>query len=310
MEIDDSSKVFIIPDGETSFKILHLPFGDVQKSVLVTEKSIFELREITGFSSFEAHPEPKLPSGGAVKSFIFENKDSSNQGSVLRSPNVIACSKFNLIFFIIRLMYQRADMYSSRYQTFSDTLDNFQGSQSTPEWIDVLGERMREPIKLICDSIEENGEEFYKFSLSKVINFLAEKVDLLKSLLLASPNSALARKIRSSLHSSISEPPADIVELQTLRFAVDLIFESYLTESLKLEFLKTKNIDFVTLTDYLHSLEKKLKEIAAVESNMTSVVESTTKARGNGKQALKSKKKVAKKVAVGKGALDSFFGKK
>lgn len=302
MDLDETSKVIILPKDQKSFEILHLPWGETEKSILVTETSIYELREVTGFSSYETHPEPKLPSGGAVKSIIIE---SDSQGFVLRSPNVIACSKFNLIYFVLRLMYARVDLYSARFQTFDDILDSFKGSN----WVDQLRGRLEEPFRTICESILENGDEFFKLSMPKVLNFLAEKVEQVSSLLLKSPEFALARKVRSTLHSSLETPPAEIVELQTLRYSVDLVFGSYLNDKLKKEYMDAKNVDFSKLTDFLHEQAKKLRDLAVVEENMTTVAQATAKAKANGKatKTTKTTKKITKKVAVGKGALDGFF---
>lgn len=303
MELDESTKLILLPEGCFSFECISLSLNDSSKSILVANDHLFELREVHGSSQYDVRPEPTLPSGGAVKSIIVEGKELS-PGAVLKSPSIINCTPFNIVFYILGAMHQRKDIYTSRYQTLDDILDNLDLSSSHS----TLRRKTSDALALICDSIQENGEEFYKYSTDKSFEFLESKTRKLQRHLLDSPDYAITGLIKASLSILGEEPAAEILDLQTTKYCVDMIFGSYLSEKLKEEFLKHRNIDFSLLDASIKEQESKRRALAAVQDNMEAVVLSTKQAKNNTKNTkTKTTKKPVKKVAVGKGALDSFF---
>lgn len=306
MEYDESTKLLILPKGYTSFDILELPYGDLSKKILATEDQLFELREVHGSSQHDTHPEPELPSGGAVKSVIIELADSS-EGGVLKSPRLVTCTPFNIVFYVLNMMHNLKEVYMSRFHTLDDILENFKLHISN----NTLRSKLEASMEIVCTSIEENNELFFKLSMEKSFEFLSRKIELLKSLILSSSEFAVVGVIKGSLRqsNSVDEPPAQIEELQTIKYSIDIIFGSYLSEDLKSEYLEFAKIDFSPLIEYLEKQQANIRALAAIDDNMEQVVQTTKKSKKVRQQAsnVKTTKKVVKKVAVGKGALDSFF---
>lgn len=304
MEVDERTKLILLPKGYSSFDILTLPFGDLKKNVLATDDQLYEIREIHGSSEHDVRPEPELPLGGAVKSIIIERRDSL-QGAVVKSPNLLTTNPFNIAYYALNLMYKQKEVFTSRFHTLEDILDNLTILSSH----NTLISKIEQSMDILCTSIEENKDHFYKLSLDKSFDYLSTKITSLKNFLIDTPDLILTGHIKSSLYLAGVEPTTEIVNLQILKYSMDMIFGSYLSEQMKEDYLKHAKYDFSLLDEFVKRQESKNRALAAIEENMGSVVLSTKQAKNNSKisKTVKSSKKPAKKVAIGKGALDSFF---
>lgn len=312
MFVDKDTKVVLLPKDETNFQIASLIFGSSEKQILFSDEKVYELRLISGQTSFSSRPEPKLSNGEAVKSLIIESTGPEEEGAVLSNPEIVNVSNFNLIYFVLRIMWEQKSIDNSRYHTTEDILDQFNAYIKPQQLIFGIKKHLVEAIEHVCDTIEEAGDSFYKFSPSKGNSFIEKKVEGLSNLLHSSPDFSLTEFIKSKLNA-YEEAPSDMLELQIKKYAVEFIFGSYLSAEMKTEFILKSSLDFSKLENYFKEQEEKQKTLAMVESNMASIVQTTTAAKSvtakKGK-ATKTTKKVVKKVAVGKGALDGFFGKK
>lgn len=304
MELDDGTKLILLPAGYSSFDIISLPSRNSKKKVLATTDQLFELREVHGSSGYDARPEPKLPSGEAVKSTILENKDSP-QGAVLKSPVILTCTPFNIVYYVLNAMYEHKDVYTSRFHTLEDILDSLHLLPCHK----TLSTKIEQCLDLICSTIEENGDQYYKLLLQKAFHFIQQKVERLKLLIKNSPDFVLTGNIAASFCTSGDTPAPEVVDLQTTKYCIDMIFGSYLSETLKKRYLDYALIDLSPLDAYFKEIESKKRALAAIEENMESVVLVTQRAITKNSKSKTTTKKPVNKVAVGKGALDSFFRK-
>lgn len=311
VEIDDTTRVLVVPDGVLELALLRIDNGVIKKTIAIAGDQVYEIREMGPPSQYDSRPEPCLPSGGPVKSIILESVESGDQGAVLKNPNVLNCTRFNLIYPTLAWMGVKRDVYASRYHAFDELVDEF------ANWLQVLPQvlprgAMNSCVESICDSIVENSELYYKLSSTKMQAFLASKVEALKTKLLANPHFSLTTLIHESLALDGSTQATDeILQLQCHKFSVDFIFGSYLNETLKSEFLQNSGVDYSKLDEFMRNQDLALKARKVVENNRASVANSTNKQKANeSSNSKKTKKQPAKKVAIGKGALDSFFKQK
>lgn len=304
MELDDGTKLILLPAGYSSFDIISLPSRISKKKVLATADQLFELREVHGSSDYDAHPEPKLPSGEAVKSIILERKDSP-QGVVLKSPVVVTCTPFNIAYYVLNAMYEQKDVYASRFHTVEDILDSLHLSPCHK----TVSTKIEQCLDLICSTIEENGDHYYKFLMQRAFYFIQQRVERLELLVKNSPDFVLTGMITASLCTSGDTPASEVVDLQTTKYCIDMIFGSYLSGTLKKRYLDYALIDLSPLDSYFKEIESKKRALAAIEENMESVVLVTQRAKTKNSKSKTITKKPVNKVAVGKGALDSFFRK-
>lgn len=311
MLIEDTTKVVLLPKNERSFQIFSLKFGSTEKQILYSGEGVYELRLITGQNDYVSRPEPKLTNGEAVKSLIIENSANSEEGAVLSCPNIVNSTKLNLAYFVILVMWHKKELYGGRYHAMDDILDNFSAYVKPQKLLQDIRPHLVKLIESLCQVVEEGGEPFYKFSTEKAMKFVSTKIDSLADLLHSSPDYALTGFIRNKLNA-YEEAPDEIFRLQIKKYAVEYIFGSYLTQEIKHDFMREASLDFSTVENYMKAQEEKQKALAVVESNMNSVVQTTKKAReslAKITKTTKSSKKVVKKVAVGKGALDGFFSR-
>lgn len=318
MTVGSDTKVILLPkesSNQLSFKILKLPLdskGVLVKSFLLGGNELFELLEVKGVNSFSNKNTVLLKNGTSVKSFVFEG-DGNSHSLILQSPNVLVATKFNLVFLLILIMYKN-DSFNKRFITLEDFIDSITEIYEDKTWVyEIPKELFATALRLICELIEENGEEFFKFSIQKTIAFLTSKVESLTQFIKSKPNSIIM-KIRAELiDPTNTEPiiPENILDISILKHALYLICNSYITEDIIEDLKSLKNYLFKELDDYMKSMNIKKKEIETVESGMNEIASTSSKVRNKKKVEIKKKatKKTVKKVAVGKGALDGFFKK-
>lgn len=306
LNINDATRVLLTPTGESSFEILEINDGGVSRLIAILHQNVYELRTIGPVSSADVRPEPRFPSGEPVKSLILEPQDTGVSGAVISNPNLINFTKFDLTYPILKWVSKAQEKYSLRYHTEDDLKDQFASHLGIAE--SPLLQKFTTFVKFdhIFLNVTDNGEMFYKLDADKIHMFLSMRVEKLKLLLLNSDDHALSKMIRETLRLDTSDVPDGIIELQTLKYSVDFIFGSYLDLVLRDTFLKRMSINFEPLTNYLNVLESKEKAANVIEESLSNPAFITKQSDSKVKTTPKNKK-VNKKVAIGKGALDSFF---
>lgn len=310
MSITSESKVFLVPRDTKNYDFINVNIRNSPKTLVLSEESVFEIREVGPASSFDTRPDPKFPSGEPVKSFIFE--DVKNQtGFVKQNANILSLTKYDLLFPVLCCLKLESEE-QSRYKTKEDLLDEVitsLGSQSSHK---TVQKHVLDSFEKICDIITENGEDFYRVNTSKVIAILDAKVQKLKDLLLANKKFALSASIDESLGGVETQPSQEVLELQTLRYSIDYIFDTYLAPKHKTMYYEHTKVNFDALDKFVAEREKQQKARAIVEQNSLAAAGAKNNTPGKQSKATKpaAKKKGAAKVAVGKGALDSFFTRK
>lgn len=318
MNIHEGTKVILLPKEKGLYSIIKLPNVLDQKSFksyLLRDDQLFELREIKGDNRYLPNDtkRPVIPNTGqSVKSFIFE---SEANGCVVQSPNLIVSTKFNLVYYLMSIMYNN-DSFAKRFITFEDFSDTISTLFEYNAWVGAIPMKMyKSALSEICETIEENDEIFYKYSNAKVIEYLHRKVSQLLAYLSSQSDLSIILKIKQELYRPISEGsndiPSDILQLSIIRHSIDLICGSYTPIEIRNQVMNNERYEFDKLNAYLKDIQAQRKELELVESNMNAVVETTTKVETKKKDTKKKvvRKKEIKKVAVGKGALDGFFKK-
>lgn len=318
MNVHEGTKVILLPKEKGVYSIVKLPNASDQKSFksyLLRDDQLFELREIKGDNSYLPNDSkrPVIPNTGlSVKSFIFESEEN---GCVVQSPNLIVSTKFNLVYYLISIMYNN-DSFAKRFITFEDFSDTISSLFENNSWVGAIPVKMyKSALSDICDTIEENDEIFYKYSTKKVIEYLNRKVSQLLAYLSTQLDFSIILKIKQELYKPISEGsndiPSEILQLSIIRHSIDLICGSYTPIEIRNQLINNGGYEFDKLNAYLKDIQIQRKELELVESNMNAVVETTTKVETKKKDSKKKvvRKKEVKKVAVGKGALDGFFKK-
>lgn len=303
MKIEES-RVFVVPRGLQELEFINLKIKGSPKTLVVSKNEVFEVREVGPPSAYDPRPEPKFPSGEPVKSFIFE---AENGGFVKENANIVTLTKYDMLFPVLCSLQAQLIEPSDRFKTEEDLLDDVVSSFGVPSVHSVIKYLITSTFADICERLEENGETFYKIGPKKVMGVLDRKVTALKTLLLSKKSLAFASRVEDSLGGELL-PSQDILEPQTLKFSVDYIFNTYLTDAIKQLYFESIGVDFSALDTYIADRERRQKAKAAVEENRAVITQpKPSKAKT---VSTKTTKKKPAKVAVGKGALDSFFARK
>lgn len=309
MYISDNSKVLLLPKGFDLFKVVKLPIPrntSTSKSFLINKDgtAIFEMNEIKGFETEENRP--KLKGGDFVKSVIVEQGEID--GGVLQSSRMIVSNRFNPVFLFIAIMFKE-ELFTRRFITLEDIMDQF--TSFSGDWITHLSnELVTDNLIQICETLDTNGEVFYKFSLDKSLNLINGRSRKLEEYLNnkgdeLSIYQTLKHKLLNSARQLEQTVPPSILSLLIQQHSVDFICDTYLPEDFKPKLISFANYNFSDLATYLEMLKQDEKNLKTVENNMNSIVTSEKK-KITKKVVPKS---VKKKVAIGKGALDGFFKK-
>lgn len=307
MCLSNESKIFLLPRNCYEYEFMNLNICGSIKTLVLSGEEVFEIREIGPSSAFDSRPEPKFPSGEPVKSLIFESEEN-NVGYVKQSANLLQLSKYDLLFLVLYVFRADIKNESERYKTKEDLLDEIALHMGTCSIHEAIKKKISNSFDLIFDKIVENEENYYRVNKSEVVEVLSKKIESLRRVLLENKNFTFSKIIEESLGGDEVVPSQSILELQTLKYCIDYVFDSYLTSDLKDMYYKSKSVDFSNLDAFMKQREKKQRERAAVEENRASVTRSKPSTSKNEKTKKLNKKKPVK-VAIGKGALDSFFGK-
>lgn len=264
--IDSSTRTILLPKDITNYEIILLPDYKDPKSFqkyLLAGEEVFEMRLV--------QQDPK--------SIILESCDET-PGQVMESGELIVTSKFDIVYLLITALKTQKSFIS-----IENIVDSF-------EWLGLLPQDLvSKKLLLICDTITEMNEQYFKISAEKVDTLIKQRVDKLAEVLGASK---LVTQIKLSLYvDNEGEIPNGMLEQEIKYIAYDMVtaYASAYSEIYDFtELLAHKKSIRSKLT--LREMQNKPQEKATVKAVKT------------------TKKKATKVVAKGKGALDMFFTKK
>lgn len=252
--MDKDTRTILLPEGTKEFDLIELPdYQDISKTRKYGKvgDNIYELKSIKE----------------SPRSIIFES------GYVMENSEIILSSKINPTYLLISALFD-----FQKYITLYDIADKF-------PWIEHINEKY---LHEITESIEENGETFYKISKPKVTSYLKQRIEGIQRTL---DQTKLVNFMKMELYvNSESEVTDEIWALQLWNTSVNFVWD-YLSIPKYGEF-----IDLEKLSAHKAEIRNKLN----VNTMMTQ--QSTKK-----EEKKKPVKKPVKKVAVGRGALDAFF---
>lgn len=305
------TKVILLPEnGLGSYSVLDLPTAknlEVSKPFLFQDSQLYELKLINGNNPHAVLANaPQLANNDGVRSWIFED----SEGMVVQSGNLVVSSKFNLCYLLLSLLYKNPEMFTQRFITIEDLLDKF--SSLYGELItSIPKEVFQQNLPTICEIVSQDEEDYYKFSLAKANEFINGKVTNLVKFI-ENGNNSLADVITAKISdASTLDVPANIREQAQLNYAIEFVCNSYTLPSFKDQFVASRQFDFTELNAYLLKLTESQKNRAIAEQSVNNIAASNANATKKKLSQPKktTKKPAAKKVAVGKGALDGFFKK-
>lgn len=291
---NEENKILIVPQDISVADIFAIKSGGRTRSILAADEGVFEVVNIVGSSPYDSVPAPQTPFSEPVKSILL--RIDNHQGAVSQDPRVLVATRFNMTYFFAGI-FNSQNTFSSRFQDASDLKDQLLDLDVISGWNDKIESEYNRSLNILCETIVEGDQTFYKYSKDQLRLFLKEKIEKLAAYIIAKKSLSLYKAIRSSLISQ-EEPPQNILEAQTLRFATDMVMVSYFDISDRTEMLGALGYESEELASYL----KKVKS-----QNESENLQDTTVTTPRIKAKTKAPRKKESKVAVGKGALDSFF---
>lgn len=256
---------------------------------------------------------------------LFVTREGLQDALVLGiSPDIYVLSKFSPVYFLLSyfkpivLKNQGEDSNSKqRLLSYRDLIDAITVSQSpVSNLVTQFNLDLKPFIEQICERVEvpsmdsddenDEGEFFYKPSLSMITRFIENKIaNIVK--LSESENKLSTLKLR--IQSMFSDDmPLEIKELywrkQAFKFMSLYVDAWYINET-----EKTYAHDFTKLNQFISDSKKKFDAQAVLEESLEMMHGSSTSIkRGKLTKTVKSSKKAS--VKVKSGALDMFFKKK
>lgn len=312
-----TARVVLLPDVEAdSMKLVDLPHPrtNQQHHFILVNHEIYELNEIDNDNPHDKANHLRAVTktdNKPVRSLILENSNCSSSGLVLEESNIIISTKFNFTYVLISYFTNQIERGKEfkRYQSFEDLTDVLE--EEIPVVLQIPEVLVREALDKISDSIDENGDKFYRYSEEKTYEFLKSKVEAISG---SFPRSVESKLVHPTLYPANIEDaiPQDINFLALNKSSIHLL-SSYLHP--KVESKLTSFYNFEALATYIDKVasERTKKKAAEDQIQNLNIINAQNK-RTLGKQDNGARKKptAAKKVApkISKGPLDGFFGKK
>lgn len=239
-------------------------------------------------------------------SFVLEMQN--DHGAVMNNSDykILVATKFNLNFKLF-LLLQRATRGKSIDNLVDDELSGIIDCDRNGKGIplEVIEKYLQDAS--IWDVITEAGEAYYRYNQEKCLKWLQLRVERLVEFHLNYPYSSIVKQFKKDYDDASQQ----MIELHIRRFAVGFITHAYGLGTLFDPL--SKLYDFSLLDEMIQAQKETLKQRQLVEANLraTSDTSNNQKKRPSTAKASANKrgKKAAPKVAVGKGALDSFFKK-
>lgn len=304
-------KVVILPkDGKPGeYKMIKMPLAkniEGSKPYILQDETLYELKEINGNNPHLNQPNrPQLLNGDGVKSWIFEG----TPGYVVQSGNLIVASKYNMTYLLISVVYLQIDNFNQRFIALDDLLDKLASSYG--DWINEIPNTLYEKsLAKVFEVVDQDDEKYYKFSLEKANDFIQSRIDSLLEFLSTKPSS-----MSNFVKSKLSDPSTgtiqqDLLKLAILHHSVEFVTNSYCLPQFKDQYISSRKFDFKPFDDFRKKLKEDQKSRDLVEEGVTNIAIANKNVKKKDVPVKKTTKKQVKKVAVGKGALDGFFGKK
>ncbi|GMM37603.1 hypothetical protein DASC09_049280 [Saccharomycopsis crataegensis] len=308
---------------KSDWKIISLPHPRTSSPVkyIFNSSTLYELRQIQGSNPhLKDSQRLETEDGSAIKSLLIESSTPGNHtGLIIEDPSVYVTSPFNpvylLISFFVAKKYHLSD--TTRFISLEDLVDSMESQDKfEPMAVKLPMGILEDGLSKICESIEENGDTFYKFSMKKTLEFLQHKTNKLKSLEEEKFPKSILQKLIIPLVTpadSTSSTPPEILDAAKLKYSISLI-GSYLPQVIVNELAKSFKEDLTKLDEYLQQ-QKQIKDKKKLAEEGLREMDKQIKAGGNSR-----KKPVSKKTAgikkptaprkVVRGALDNFFKKK
>lgn len=315
--IDQKSvRIVLVPqkNGSSSYTSLKLrgPVGDEEREYLIEHPSneLYSINKTNFKDSY--NPKQKLtPHSEPIKSILVTKSECHDLEEpcliVGQQPEMYVVTQFNPIYFLLSFFIPYLQRDSIRMLTMEDLGEKFEESDS-------LGELIRNKVPLqsqltkICDTVDENGDTFYRISKNKVVEYLKSKIENIVKDFPSSIASKLINMLTSGIQEDQLKPTDEILRENQIKTSIQLL-SSYV-DDYYLDLVR-KAYSFDELNDYTKKLAKFREMNMIAEENLRSLNENQSKERGRKRSkkepARKSKKKAVKKVAIGKGALDMFF---
>ncbi|CDK29650.1 unnamed protein product [Kuraishia capsulata CBS 1993] len=326
-------RVLLVSDGSTFSETgepLHLsrlslphPKDEHSCTFLVDEKNkcLYELKKVNFYNPHL--PVSKRPitttKGECLNSLIVETVGSED-GMVIEEPEIFVASKFNLVYMLLaffeqnikNLAYDADTSTGSRFISFEDMSERLLDDTDSPLKDlpacffeqDTIGRAF----ELLCDTMGEPDDLYYKLSLQKVISFLRSRVERICEKF---PESIMD----SILKSKINAPSGKSEELdpETVRccqkiYAIQLL-GSYLSDFYVEQVSVCFRDDLNRGKDHLAKMASLHQEQRMAQQGIDELSASLSSTNGSKKRkpVVQQKKVPVKKIAVGRGALDGFF---
>lgn len=284
-------QVILFPEntGPGDFQITVLPVPNdpsVKKPYLrhQTTHELFELKNLDGSGVYEPATRKKLKLGASIASWIVE----CDHPYVLQQGSMLVATKFLPIYHVILLMYQE------KAHKFTPEEDIMERLNLGPIAVD-LG--------TVCETTDVDDDKYYKFLLEKTTAYLWDKIHRLAAYFKEHPDQQLLYFLDQKFSDPQLQTPAEVLELARLMYAYELVLNLYCVA----EFKKEMTYDFLPVLNHLEKVAETQRGREIAEKNIASIAESNANAKTNGKRKAPVKKAPVKKVAKGRGALDSFF---
>jgi len=222
-------------------------------------------------------------------------------------PEIYVGTPFNVIYFLLSCCVDILKREKQRMLPYDDLLEKLEDSESIRELI-KLKIPFEDSLKLICETVKENDETFYKVSIEKITKFLTDRVERIVGNFPETLNLHIQRHLGASMQQDQLLLTKEVARLSKVKTAINLL-SSYV-DSFYLDVLR-KSYNFNDLDEYLKQYRKVEESNRIAEENLRALNQKITSASKSKKRKHPAKKlKPVKKVEIGRGALDMFFKRK
>ncbi|QPG74041.1 hypothetical protein FOA43_001360 [Brettanomyces nanus] len=266
------------------------------------ENKLYSLNK-TDFKDQYKEKQKVTKNGQPIKSLMLTTTTKSNCLIIGKTPEIYVGTIFNQIYFLLSFFVQFLRQDHLRLLSYDDLCEMFEDSESLGSLI-KMKISFKESLETICETVRENGETFYKVSEARILDYINQRVDRIFEHFPCSLKSQLLRKLQR-VNNLV--PSTEVIKLSHINASIDLL--SSFVDKYYLNKVRAR-YDFGPLIEYHEKLAQMEEMNKVAEDNLERLNE---KLQNNGSSKRKRKqigtKKVVKRIAVGKGALDMFFGK-
>ncbi|KAH3669428.1 hypothetical protein OGAPHI_001549 [Ogataea philodendri] len=294
-------RVVLVPSGAGPEFVSLPPYKSTQ--LLVNSGAVYELNR-TNFKDPHNQAQKLTKTQQPLKTVYLAATDARKASILIgNSCDIWVATKFNPVYLLLDFFTDALKHDRVRMVSYQDLLEQF---ETTP----VLAQLLEHNVSLesallkICESVDENDERFYRPSIDRILEFLRQRTTKLASNLPAS----IINSTKKKLSLPGFEPPVEVLAVKYTQLAIGLLESA--VEPVYLEKLRN-SYSSKPLDDYMVQYAQKEKMNAVAQENI-SLLHGMSSSSSSKKRKVEKKevRKEVKRVAVGKGALDSFFKKK